>query len=197
MIAIFIILFFPARQNRQAFKGLESKGIGIAEMLAFNVSAAIEFEDSQAVQEAMASAEQVEEIAIIEIRRADGKLMGRFNRDSIDIKIEKKSLAQTETFVRDNMLHVVTPIISHQNSIGTLALCLSLHQLKAEVSKNRQITIVVSILILLLCIIVGNYLSSRLTAPLVKLSEAANKLSRGNLDIRVDVESSDEIGALA
>ena len=39
--------------------------------------------------------------------------------------------------------------------------------------------------------------SNKLSRPLVKLSREANKLAEGNLDINIDVTSTDEAGELS
>jgi len=45
--------------------------------------------------------------------------------------------------------------------------------------------------------IITIFLSKRLSEPLTKLSEAANKIANGNFDVRTNIKSQDEIGQLS
>jgi len=50
--------------------------------------------------------------------------------------------------------------------------------------------------IILAAIWFSHYIVRYITTPLEQLAEAAKKLAMGNLDVRVDVTSKDEIGVL-
>lgn len=52
-------------------------------------------------------------------------------------------------------------------------------------------------LVLFLVIIVGFFIASRITQPIMELKEAAQQVAEGNLSVRVNVDSRDEIGVLA
>ncbi|MBN1348850.1 HAMP domain-containing protein [candidate division KSB1 bacterium] len=197
MIGLFIALYFPFRLSRQAFIGLESRGTTISEMLAYNVSAALEFEDSQAIQEAIASTKTIDEISFMMIYQADGTLVSMFAKDSSRSSYGFQLVNSTQLVTGENNLQVITPIISHGKIIGVLTVGLTLEKLKAEVLTNRLMTLVVTLVVLLICILLGRFISKRLTAPLERLSEAARMVSQGNLDCQVEIESEDEIGILS
>jgi len=50
---------------------------------------------------------------------------------------------------------------------------------------------------ILLAILFGSWVAARMTKPLAELAGAAKEVGSGRLDTRVDIEASDEIGALA
>jgi PAS domain S-box-containing protein len=54
-----------------------------------------------------------------------------------------------------------------------------------------------SILFLLLIAIAGYVISSKIASPVVRLKNAAEEIAGGNLDVKVDIDSRDEIGRLA
>lgn len=48
-----------------------------------------------------------------------------------------------------------------------------------------------------LAVVVGFYLSRRITKPIISLRDAAREISRGKLDTKIEIKSKDEIGELA
>ena len=196
-IAVFMVLFFPARQERQAFSGLRLKAIGATEMLAYNLNAAIDFSDERSIREAMLSARHDSEIAYIQIySRADDRAM-LFSRDSLRVPIDIRSVWRREVVTTEEMLIVATPITTSGGLAGAVILGFTLDNLYVEAATNRLITLAISLLVALAGLVIGSVVSERLTAPIVGLSEAARQMARGNLDIRVPVASNDEIGRLA
>ena len=70
-----------------------------------------------------------------------------------------------------------------------------------NVNKRVQNTFAVSVLIIFLVVIVSltisSYFIKAITDPIRKVAQAANEISGGNLEMSVDVYSSDEIGEMA
>ena len=77
----------------------------------------------------------------------------------------------------------------------------SLDELESDLEDNTQsvLTMVVIILVAVLVVVlaVAFFLSRGIVRPIVQLSEAAEKVSMGDLDVNVEVKSNDEIGDLA
>lgn len=65
----------------------------------------------------------------------------------------------------------------------------------ASTIKNRTFNFVA--IIAALALLLGTWLSFRLTEPVIEIAEKANELSDGNLDIRVSENRNDELGFLA
>jgi methyl-accepting chemotaxis protein len=53
------------------------------------------------------------------------------------------------------------------------------------------------LLAIILSIALGFFVSYRITKPITELTNAADSISKGNLDVTIDVKSSDELGKLA
>lgn len=70
-----------------------------------------------------------------------------------------------------------------------------------EAYSDVMMQLMLSILVMLLCfvlaIVLGILLSKRITKPIVKLRDATGEISKGNLDMNIEVESRNEIGELA
>lgn len=71
----------------------------------------------------------------------------------------------------------------------------------SEAYEPVRVTFVISLLILVfsfgLAVLVGSYISGRITKPLVHLRDATKTISAGNLNTRINIESENEIGELA
>jgi len=65
-----------------------------------------------------------------------------------------------------------------------------------EANTIRDLIVFISLLSLILVTIISIFLSRRITRPIIKLRESMDKADHGNLDIRVPVSSSDEVGQL-
>jgi len=66
-----------------------------------------------------------------------------------------------------------------------------------EANTIRNLIVFISIISLFVITIISIFLSRRITRPLLKLRESMDKADHGNLDIRVPVKSSDEVGQLS
>ncbi len=60
-----------------------------------------------------------------------------------------------------------------------------------------KLSVLIMLLSFALAIVAGIYLSKRITKPIINLRDATGKISKGNLDTKIEVQSRDEIGELA
>src|SRR5450759_752480 len=73
----------------------------------------------------------------------------------------------------------------------------SLLGVEAATARSITIMLILIVIALLVAILLGYYISRAIAAPITKLTEATAELSAGNLGIKVEAESKDEIGDLA
>lgn len=67
----------------------------------------------------------------------------------------------------------------------------------SAVSSYRRYTLIGLGVVIVIVVIVGVVFSNSLVSPIEKLTEAADKLSKGEMDVDVTVDSEDEIGELS
>jgi signal transduction histidine kinase len=67
----------------------------------------------------------------------------------------------------------------------------------AGVINQLELTIVVVVLVVIFGASLGHYLSKIITKPIISLRNAAEEISQGKLETRVEIKSQDEIGELA
>jgi signal transduction histidine kinase len=67
----------------------------------------------------------------------------------------------------------------------------------SPVIHQLEFTVIIIILTIALAILIGIYLSRKITKPIIKLRDATNKVGEGNLDVNVEIFANNEIGQLA
>jgi len=67
----------------------------------------------------------------------------------------------------------------------------------APINKIRNTIFMVSSIVFVAAVIIGIFAALVFTRPILKLSEGSNIIGSGNLDHRIQIQSSDEIGSLA
>jgi len=65
------------------------------------------------------------------------------------------------------------------------------------ISELQENIILIGITLMIGLSIITYFLSKRLSEPITKLSDAANKIAEGNFDVRTNIKSRDEIGQLS
>ena len=197
LIAVFIIFYFPSREEKEAMQGLKAKAQSLAIMLAYNVSPGMEFEDLQSVKEAIEGAKQNKDLSYIIICDSQDKVFASYKLEEGNKVLKRTRTEKTESFIDQEKLNVLTPIFSQKRKIGYLAVGMSLYDLKKELAHSRRITFSVSFFIIIFGILIAAYLSKVLSEPILKLTEAVRRLSSGDTEVKVEVEFEDEIGILA
>jgi two-component system, NtrC family, sensor kinase len=197
IIAIFIILYFPSMQKKEALIGLKAKAQSLAVMLAYNVSPGLNFEDLQSVSEAIEGAKQNKDLSYIVIYDSQDQIFSSYNFEEGKKVLKKIKVEKADSFIDQGVLNVFTPIFSQRQKIGYLAMGLSLSDLKKEVAYNLRITFLVSLFIIIVGVFIAAYLSKILSKPILKLTQAVHRLSLGDTEVKVEVETEDEIGILA
>lgn len=80
---------------------------------------------------------------------------------------------------------------------GILTGSMPIEPIKETINILKKQLFYISIILLLLSIIIGTFISRVFLKPIRSLNESVNALARGDMQARVDVTSMDEIGALS
>jgi methyl-accepting chemotaxis protein len=73
----------------------------------------------------------------------------------------------------------------------------SMSKLRAAGVRSTILLLAVLVISLTIAVLVWNVIARQITRPILTLIDATERMSRGELDIKIDVESKDEIGSLA
>ena len=97
----------------------------------------------------------------------------------------------------DNAMHVLLPLIDRFLEIEGEEVAEAQEDIAAAIANAERLTIIVISVAVLLAIGLGILTSRSISIPINKLKDVAEELGKGNLGIRADIESRDEIGSLA
>ncbi|OGQ96392.1 MAG: hypothetical protein A2521_09245 [Deltaproteobacteria bacterium RIFOXYD12_FULL_57_12] len=92
---------------------------------------------------------------------------------------------------------ILSPVIIGQVRIGALILGHSHYPIELEIAKVKQQIFLIGFLATIIGILLANLLAARLAAPLRQLTEATERIARGERDLTVNITRRDEFGILA
>ncbi len=113
---------------------------------------------------------------------------------SIVLRLEQRQLAEESQ--KDLESKSVNIIIGEQN-LGTVKVGFSLIELNDEMRANLYRNFELAIIFVILSIIASYFISQKIVKPLGKLTQAMLKISQGDLNQEIHIDSRDEIGEMA
>ncbi|MCL2334701.1 MAG: HAMP domain-containing histidine kinase [Endomicrobia bacterium] len=119
-------------------------------------------------------------------------------------RLKRSYVARTERYeslTGENIYEYTSPIIYKDKYLGTLVVGFSQDYMESRIQAGTSVIYqkvkTVAIIAILLAIIVANFMAWRMSKPIGLLAQAAQKIGEGEMDVKVDVASGDEIGVLA
>lgn len=118
-------------------------------------------------------------------------------RGMLSIEVEENGETEDVPLFTGDVLAVAEPIHGDDRVIGAVVLYQSLSQLDETARRTKELVFYAALIGIFLSTIFAFFLSSRITLPLVKMKQAADRIIEGDFDNRVPIRTRDEIGALA
>lgn len=206
IIAVFISSFFPQRQQIQMNKYLNDKVFVTAQMIAFNASAGIMFEDIATVKSSMDVLPSLSGVKFVSIVDTTGNEIAGYKTDA-SLSPEKSRMralikngsAPANKIITNigDIAFYAEPIQYQGKMVGSVVIGISRTELKNDVWESLFIALGVGIAIVILGGILMFILSGRIVKPIKELRDTAERIAHGDLLIEADIDSEDEIGNLA
>ena len=128
-------------------------------------------------------------------------MMGRvMNKQEVFAEAAKGEVTVRQTKhnrLNSNILLVGIPIREKQVVRGVIIISAPLAAIKETKEIIKEQLMIVTVILVLISLLITYYFSKVFTKPILKINEAAAKMAGGNLSIRVDVDSKDELGMLS
>ena len=196
-IALFMYLFFPARLEQQAIETMGARAASVAEMSAYTLGPALDFDQVDEVEEALQAALQFEDVLYAYVQTADGAFVGSFLRDST-VATPLIGLGTVDGVgPYGRLYHVRRPIGMHGKELGQLYMGFSLQPIRAALARSRWLLALMSLMVFVFGVAAAYGISIYLTRPLGEIVRAADRIAEGDLSQRAHVTSDDEVGRLA
>jgi two-component system phosphate regulon sensor histidine kinase PhoR len=94
------------------------------------------------------------------------------------------------------MMYVAVPIADDDHVIGISRVALPLHQIEADIGRLHQAFLVAAVLASMLAVFLALFISERTVRPVRELTSVAERLSEGDLSVRLLPTTRDEIAVL-
>lgn|GEM_PF-5063226 len=197
LISLFILLYFPARQEEREISAVADKAQSIVEMTAFIISPALSFEDVETLEEALRGARINEDLIYVIVVDAKGVVVANFNTEvadesSIDLLKGDVGISQDGLVYR-----TVQPILHDGDDIGRLYLGLSLAEGREEINRSRRTIAIISFVVFVIGMIALFGINTIVTRPLSHMVETAERISQGDMTRRASVGTQVEVAQLA
>jgi two-component system NtrC family sensor kinase len=199
MFAFFILYYFPAKQEAFLLKNYNKEIQNLASTVSLGVKIALTKQDFEGVKTAMDFVKTHQNMEFVSLVQFDTVWNAQHTRYAIHPQLFKTypEDAVVQLNVRSNAMLIVkrsdftTPAMSGQIILGfnTLEILNSKRQI-------RQTSLLVSGIVFIIGILMGFILARSISAPVMRLRDAAYRVSEGDLTQRVSNISRDEIGEL-
>ncbi|GAA0347122.1 sensor histidine kinase ResE [Bacillus carboniphilus] len=117
------------------------------------------------------------------------------SRDMVQIEISAPGQIRGDRF--SNMIVSGVPFVEPSGSQGVAYIYQSLEVMRETTEQTTKFILLAAGIAIILTTVFAFFLSTRITAPLLKMREAASEVARGNFGTKVPILTSDEIGELA
>lgn len=211
-VAVFVVAFFPWRQQVQLEQALRERAAAIAGMAAHSGAVGLAFEDQAAVQAAFEGLRQAPEVVHALVYDDAGVLFtssapvageerARLPQQAVRRLVEqqmKSGRGRADPIFSETpgILLVATPILQGAERIGTLVMGMNTAPLESEVARSRLVAMLVGLIIVVAGVVAFHALASRIVRSLHVAVDFAQQLAKGDLQRTVQDGSGDETGQL-
>ncbi|NNE48009.1 MAG: PAS domain S-box protein [Rhodothermales bacterium] len=197
VISLSIYLFLPTRMENQAENALVDKASNIADMTAFAIGASSDTGDPVHVPIVLNGAAQVDDLVYAYVTALDGSVVADFNRMPNIYTVPYEFRMPGGVSDNRDIFRARRSIISRGRSAGTLHMGFSLESV-ATIARRSRLTIAIASIMIFVIGLTGVFAVSHIiTAPLRQIASVAERISEGDFEGSLEIQSNDEIGRLA
>ncbi len=206
LVVIVSLLFswlFLGQARRDQLAQFERRAHSLAGNLAYNSEFGVLTGDRLSLEKLLDGILSQDDVIFAIIEEADGrKLVSREKeerKDEPQMEVSVPILRRGKEFVDE--LSILEKGIAQEpislTEIGKVRIGLSLKELNQATQAIRQKIFLIALLLIFLGSLLAVIFSRRITRPIQKLSEGAMIIGEGDLNHKIEITSSDEIGRLA
>ncbi|WP_205461809.1 HAMP domain-containing sensor histidine kinase [Mangrovibacterium lignilyticum] len=199
MFTFFTLYYFPEQQRKALLKNYNTEVQNLVNSVALGVNIALTDQNFENLGAAVQLVKDDSRLKFVSMVQCDTV----WNEDHTSFTIEKsvfRTFPATENpdpYIESFEGLVIkrgtynTPIIW-----GDIILAFTTNEINRSEMKIRYTSLIVSGFVLFIGLLLGFLLSRKISVPVLALRDAARKVGEGNLNLKVHIKSSDEIGEL-
>jgi len=196
LLVLFMYLYFPARQNKEAFASRKMEVEQLALILSQSIVTGLEFEDVESVNSILAGVKVRDDLLAVEVLTTAGKTFLYFQHSAVKTDYNNVTELVVGCGEQNTSIVVSQDILSDKQKIGSLKMAFSLSDLSVKSNANKRAILYVGIIVLFLSIFLGVNLAKLILNPLYEAGVMVQELAEGEGDLtkRMKISSKDEIG---
>ena len=196
IITVLNSYFGYSNQKSDSLQLAEEHTSSLAEMLASSTGIGLGANNFDIVTTAFAKAKNDDQITYIDILDDSNTSLVSYNPSNQQVD-EGKILSGDQTINTDNTIIVHNPIIYKDKNMGNVIMILSLKKMNEAITHRAFIYLLISGIIFILGLIIILIVSKILTRQIIHLKDTAVMVGNGDLSVRANIKSADEIGQCA
>jgi len=193
-----MFLHFPTAEREHFEYTIQKKNYVISEMISIGSRPRAESGDSEFLREVINWAEKDSNLAFMMFVQDSNKVTDSYNPHNLIVNLHDLKEENGIYEIEGKSYHVSNlPIIYQNEYYGNLIIGTSLNELYKDISRSQTIALYIILGVFLVGIIISLLITKMISRPILKLHEAAEKISRGDYNVHIEVVANDELGALA
>jgi methyl-accepting chemotaxis protein len=195
-IVIFSAAYYPSQQKALSLAAAKAQVKLLSDMLALSVGAGLAEGNFDLVQAATAWAKQDSNVSYFAILDEANNLVVDHNPGRLEVD-HASTVKQKGITAHEGFWTVVAPAQYQEKAYGHIVLFYSLEEVNAAIASSRLVSILINLAILGIGLAVIVVVANVLVQKIARLRDAARHLSQGDLNVEIEAQSQDEVGALA
>lgn len=201
LFSFFLLFYFPTQQSRSMIRNYNNEVQNLANTVAVGVEISIREQNFKGIKDQIEVVKNDPRLAYVQLLEQDTAWNEEHNsfslRDTVLITYPETAITKGLVLPGDSLV-VKTASLNTQllNGNGMILLAFTTKEIKEIIDRMRQISLMVSGLVLLIAIGIGFWLAKHISVPVLVLRDAANRVGQGDLTQRIKNISRDEIGEL-
>jgi two-component system, NtrC family, sensor kinase len=197
-VALFLLVFFPARMRSHSQRWVENRAVGIASVLASANAPGLEFDDPAAVTELLSTLQSAPDAVYAAVRRADGSVLAAWNPSNLT-PYEVEYGEEPVAVFHGGLVHVAVPILTKGGLRGSMVAAFSLSEFDSDMKEALKSVGLASGSVFAFGLALSFIIGTLLVQPIQRMTSVAHRISEGDLHAQVDLElhRADEVGKMA
>ncbi len=187
VLSLFLCFFFPARQRQQIQDSFADATQALAVTVALGVQIGLESGDFSTVQRVIDFAQTDTELLFAAVISDEGEILAAYPESFV---WDESTLSSEDVILGRSA--VETEVINGEVVIGR-----STRGIQDSLWNVRLTAIFVSLIVLLFGSLGALWLARSVSRPILSICNAAERVGAGDLNLRVEIASNDELGTLA
>ncbi len=195
LIVLIGVIYFPQKLKNRSIESAELQVETLSEMLAFSVGAGINDGNFNIVSAALDWAKNDKDVTVISVLDEDSEVLIEHNPNGITVGSPDNLVSG---YNADNGYYITVKDIDYEgNNFGKIVLFYSLESIITEVNSERFFATIGGFIILAFGMAIVFFITNMITGQIIKLRNAATAASSGDLSVKIESNTKDEIGDLS